>query len=40
MSRAAYFAGVIEKLPTLTDSQLEYLYHLIDGLFGKKEVEV
>ena len=39
MNRAAYFVGVIEKLPTLTDKQIEYLYHLIDAMFGEQEVE-
>ncbi len=37
MSREEYIGSLVETLPTLSDNQIKYLYHLIDVLFGKNE---
>lgn len=39
MRRTEYLGSLIDTLPTLTDSQVEYLYYLVEELFGVKKSE-
>lgn len=39
MKRADYIVGLLEVLPTLTDKQVEYLFHLVGALFGNQKEE-